>query len=111
MSAHPITWHAWYQRAAASAEHTLRARIEQQHPSALLGAESWSLTPAGAALRRYAVTQTLASCELQTCVWCGRTIRPGESVTMLGGRRIHDRPCLGQLDVAMGDTDSSGRKC
>src|SRR5437868_5167952 len=110
MSAHPITWHAWYRRAAATAEHTLRAHIEQQHPSAILGAESWSLTPLGVAtLQRVRATQTAASGRAQTCVWCRRAIRPGEPVTMLGVHAIHDRPCLGLFDAATDDTDDSRR--
>lgn len=107
MSGHRISWDAWYRRAAATATQAQRAQTEQRYPSAVLGAECWALTPAGAAaLTRVPARVSPPSSEVAgpACVWCGRSIRPGQPVTILGGRPIHDRPCLGQFDAATDDT-------
>jgi hypothetical protein len=111
MSAHLITWAAWYRRAAATAATMQRAQTEYRNPSTVLGAECWSLTPSGAAVLRHTAPQRAIPTDKQQgrpCVWCGRPIRPGQPVTILGGHTIHDRPCLGQFDAATDDPTDTG---
>ena len=106
MSATPITWEQWYRRAAATAVHTLRAHTERASISAVLGAEEWALTPTGAtALHRAGRTASAA----RICPWCGQMIRPGDAITILGGRPVHNVPCLAQYDAATdGSKDDGG---
>lgn len=117
MSATQITWEQWYRTFAAAAVHTLRAHIERESASAALGSrmtgqERWAITPAGlAALRAAARGATTAITPALTgsfrCPWCGRAIRQGEAVTVIGGRPLHNVPCLAEHDAAAGD-DSNG---
>jgi hypothetical protein len=107
MSGHRISWDAWYRRAAVTAIQMRRAQTERRHPSATLGAEYWAITPAGAtALAR--VVPPSSDATHAACVWCGRPIRPGQRVTIVGGLPIHDRPCFGQFDAAADDTRDGG---
>ena len=105
MSATPITWDQWYRRAAATAVHTMRAHTERASVSAVLGAEQWALTPLGAATLHRAGRAAKVP---RTCPWCGRAIRPGDAITILGGRPVHSAPCLAEYDAATTGASDDG---
>ena len=105
MSTTPITWEQWYRRAAATAVHTMRAHTERASVSAVLGTEQWALTPAGTAALQRAGRAAKAT---GTCPWCGRAVRPGDAITILGGRPVHSAPCLAEYDAATAGASDDG---
>ena len=107
MSATPITWEQWHRTAARTAVQTLRAHTERASASAVLGAEQWTLTSAGPAALRCPASAATAS---HTCPWCGRAIPPGEAVTIVGGRPLHNTPCGAQFDAATDASDDGSAR-
>jgi hypothetical protein len=108
MSATPITWEQWYRTAARTAVQALRAHTERASASAVLsgrtaGHEQWTLTGAGAAAALYGPATPAKAAH--SCPWCGRAIRRGEAVTIVGGRPLHNTPCVAQFDAATNASD------